>query len=110
MNRLRAYLLCICFFAATAAGAVAHDGPRRTDGLPAHLTKDLEIEAAVIKGIVANPDVFAARLKAPVSHGVVTLRGTVKSADGRATAEKIARAVPGVRAVRNELLVRPAAR
>ena len=109
-NRIKARLLCIFFVAAGIGGAFAHDEPRVTPSPPAHLSEDAEIEAAVVKGIVANPEVFAARLHAHVFHGVVTLRGTVQSAEGRATAGKIARAVPGVREVRNRLLVRPGAR
>ena len=107
---MRAHLLCIFLITAGIGGALAHDEPRVSPSPPAHLSVDAEIEAAVVKGIVANPEVFAARLKAHVFRGVVTLRGTVQSADGRETAEKIARAVPGVREVRNKLLVRPNAR
>ena len=106
---MKARLVCIFLLAAGIGCAFAHDEPRIVPSPPAHLSTDAEIEAAVVKGILANPEVSAARLHADVSGGVVTLRGTVQSAAGRETAEKISRAVPGVREVKNRLLVRPAA-
>ena len=89
-----------------AATAVALDESPPASPPAAHIQTDKEIESAVVKGIVANPEVFAARLRVEAVGGVVTLRGSVKSKDAKATADKVARAVPGVREVKNRLTVR----
>ena len=91
-----------------AATAVAlEDPPPLKASAPAHVQSDKEIESAVVKGIVANPEVFAAQLHVAAVEGSITLRGSVKSKEAKAAAEKIARAVPGVRTVTNRLTVRP---
>ena len=91
---------------ALAATAVALEDPSPVPKPPPHIQTDEEMKAAIVKGIVANPEVFAARLRVEAVSGFVTLRGSVKNADGRATAERIARAVPGVRKVNNRLIIR----
>ena len=48
------------------------------------------------------------RVTAEVDHGLVTLQGVVERAYQRSCAEAIARRVPGVIGVRNELAVRAA--
>lgn len=72
-----------------------------------HAQTDLELEAAVVKGILANPDVFAARLRVEAINGAVTLRGSVRDASAKLMAEKVARAVPGVARVTNRLTISP---
>ncbi len=75
---------------------------------PAHIQTDAEIKTALIRGIVANPDVFAASLRVEVKNGRVILRGRVRKPRARGAAEAIARKVPGVRAVKNLLEVESA--
>lgn len=88
----------------TATAVALEDSPPAS--APAgHVQTDKEIESAIVKGIVANPEVFAAQLRVDALAGSVTLRGSVKSQEARATAEKIARAVPGVREVKNRLTI-----
>ena len=90
-----------------AATAVALEDPAQIEQTrPPHLQTDKELQAAVVKGIVANPEVAAARLHVEARQGAVTLRGSVRSKDARSTAEKVARAVPGVVRVRNHLTIR----
>lgn len=94
----------------SVATAVALEDPPHRNVPAAHLQTDRELEAAVVKGIVANPEVFAARLRVTARTGSVTLDGSVKNREAKATAEKIARAVPGVRRVKNRLTIRPGER
>ncbi len=73
---------------------------------PAYVQTDAEIESVVVKGILANPEVFAAGMRVRVFHHVVTLAGFVQTRDAKEMAGKVARAVPGVREVKNQLSVR----
>ena len=100
---MKALLACAILLSATA---VALEDPAPLNLPPAHLQTDDEIEAAVVKGIVANPEVFAARLRVDSWRGVVTLRGSVENDSAKRLAEKLARSVPGVRGVKNRLTVR----
>lgn len=68
-------------------------------------------DAAITTGVKArfvdNRDVDAASIKVETLNGTVLLSGFAKNATERSTAEMIARNVSGVRAVRNEIAVRP---
>lgn len=59
-----------------------------------------------MKGLLANPEVMAANVHVRVAARVVVLEGYVRSAAARKMAEKVARSVPGVLRVKNELAVR----
>ncbi len=73
---------------------------------PAHIATDEEVRTAVLKGIMANPNVFAADLRARVKNGMVTLTGTVRSEEAKKTAGDIAHKAPGARQIDNRLRVR----
>lgn len=61
-----------------------------------------------IKGrFVENTQVDAASVHVETLNGTVMLSGFAKNSAERAVAERIARDVNGVRAVRNEIAVRP---
>ena len=53
-----------------------------------------------------DKSVSATSISVETLKGTVQLSGFAKSADERATAERIARTTPGVQAVRNDILVR----
>lgn len=53
-----------------------------------------------------DPDISAVSVDVDVDEGVVTLRGDVSSAEAKQRAESLARAVPGVKSVKNELKVK----
>ena len=72
---------------------------------PVHAQTDEELEAAIVRGILANPDVSAANLRVEAKSGAVTLRGAVRSQEAKATAEKVTKAVPGVVTIKNELMI-----
>ena len=56
--------------------------------------------------ITADPELNPFNIDVDTQDGVVTLSGTVASADRRAEAEKLARGTKGVVDVINELVVR----
>jgi osmotically-inducible protein OsmY len=68
---------------------------------------DTAITSSVKARFVDNRDVDAASIKVETLNGTVLLSGFAKNGTERTTAESIARSVAGVRAVRNELSVRP---
>lgn len=67
---------------------------------------DGTITTRVKTALLYDPDLAVRRLGVVTVDGVVTLSGTVQSPDEAARAERLARQVPGVRAVRSELIVR----
>ena len=68
---------------------------------------DTAITTSVKARFVDNRDVDAASIKVETLNGTVMLSGFAKNGTERMTAESIARNVSGVRAVRNEIAVRP---
>ncbi len=91
------------------ASAPAVEYPPQPSAPPAHIRTDEEIRIAVVKGVVINPNVFAADLRVSVKEGAVTLTGTVRDEYARTVAKKVALQVPGVLSVKNLLTLRPAA-
>lgn len=105
-------LIAICLGLSAMCGvpAPAVDFPPRERLPPTHLKTDAELQAAVVKGILVNPNVLAADLHVAVKSGAVTLTGTVRDAEAKRVAEKVTLSVPGVQSVKNLLTLRPAAK
>jgi hyperosmotically inducible periplasmic protein len=70
------------------------------------LQADSSISTAVRSRFSANPSLKPLKLTVDTHDGVVTLRGQVNSVEQRNAAQLEARAVRGVKAVKNELVVR----
>jgi osmotically-inducible protein OsmY len=68
---------------------------------------DASITTAVKGRFIDNKDVDAASIHVETLNGTVMLSGFAKSVNEKATAERIARDVKGVKAVKNEIAVRP---
>ena len=68
---------------------------------------DATITTQVKARMVDNKDVDAAAIKVETLNGTVMLSGFAKNEKERSTAESIARNVNGVKAVKNEIAVRP---
>jgi osmotically-inducible protein OsmY len=68
---------------------------------------DLELQQDVHASLEFEPGVVAAHVGVTVDAGVVALRGEVPTYHEKLTAERCARHVHGVRAVANELKVKP---
>ena len=66
---------------------------------------NVELAARVEQALGAESALVVERIDAEASDGVVTLRGSVSSPEGRASALHVARSVPGVQVVRDELRV-----
>lgn len=68
---------------------------------------DSAITTAVKARFVESKEVDAAAISVETMNGTVMLSGFAKSAAEKAAADGIARKVNGVKAVRNELVVKP---
>ncbi|HEX5685810.1 MAG TPA: BON domain-containing protein [Ideonella sp.] len=68
---------------------------------------DSAITAQVKSRFVENKDVDATSIRVETLNGTVMLSGFAKSVLEKTTAEAIARKVDGVKAVKNEIAVRP---
>lgn len=68
---------------------------------------DTAITTSVKARFVENKQVDASNIRVETLNGIVMLSGFAKSATERTTAESIARAVNGVKAVKNEIAIRP---
>ena len=68
---------------------------------------DSAITARIKARFVENQQVDAAAISVETLNGTVMLSGFAKNATERTTAEGIARDVSGVKAVKNEIAVRP---
>jgi osmotically-inducible protein OsmY len=65
------------------------------------------LQITIMKALAANPVVRADEVAADVHGGDVVLRGTVGTLVQKAEAARVARAVPGVRNVEDQLAVHP---
>ena len=68
---------------------------------------DSVITTAVKGRMVDNPNVDAAAIKVETMKGTVMLSGFAKSATERSVAESLAWKTTGVKAVKNEIAIRP---
>jgi hyperosmotically inducible periplasmic protein len=86
-------------------GAAAYPYPSNAP-VVATARDDRTITSQVRSALAANPETATPAIKVSTADGVVQLAGFVDSNDQRDTASGIARAVPGVRRVDNDLHLR----
>jgi hyperosmotically inducible periplasmic protein len=67
------------------------------------IAKDTAITGEVKSKLIAEPGIRSDQINVDTYEGIVTLRGEVATENQGATAEKIARSVSGVKAVKTEL-------
>ena len=75
--------------------------------LPADQRSDEDIARAVANALAWNTSIPPDRVKAQVSHGWVTLEGTVEWYYQKEAAERAVRPVRGVKGVTNSIVVKP---
>lgn len=68
---------------------------------------DATITTQVKAKMIDNKDVDAGAIKVETLNGTVMLSGFAKSDKERSAAEQIARAINGVKSVKNEIAIRP---
>ena len=72
-----------------------------------HLAPEVRLRNAVMRQLERDPQVDATDIAVLARHGSITLTGYVNSYPGKLAAERAATRVRGVRAVANEIEVRP---
>ena len=87
---------------AAAGGYYVGKDDRSADRIAA----DAAITADVKARLIGEPGIRSLSINVDTYNGNVTLKGDVKTAAQRATAERLARKVKGVKSVRNELAVK----
>ncbi|MCW5659585.1 MAG: BON domain-containing protein [Burkholderiaceae bacterium] len=94
-----------------ACGLLAQTGCAVTSGQSSmgQYVDDSTITARVKKRFAEDPTVAATRISVETMNGTVQLSGFATTESERARAAQIARSVPDVRDVRNDVIVRPAA-
>ena len=70
-------------------------------------TADAHLRDAVFQQLDRAPEVEDSAIDVTVNDGVVTLTGVIESHAGKRAAERVAKRVPGVWAVANDLAVHP---
>ena len=88
---------------ATASGCAVTRGQESVGAY----VDDATITTSVKARYADNKDVDAASIHVETLNGTVMLSGFAKSETERASAERLARAVNGVKGVKNEITVRP---
>jgi hyperosmotically inducible periplasmic protein len=81
---------------------------RTEDATVGDALDDSVVSARVKTALIANPVTKARQINVATADGVVQLSGFVDSANEKTTATEVARTVPGVRLVQNELEMKPA--
>jgi len=71
---------------------------------------DAWIHTKIVAKLIANSSTPERNINVDVVNNVVTLRGTVDTAEAKAAAEKVAKETDGVKSVTNQLKVAPAAK
>jgi osmotically-inducible protein OsmY len=71
---------------------------------------DAWIHTKIVAKLIANSDTPERNINVDVVNNVVTLRGTVNTAEAKTEAGKIAKETDGVKSVTNQLKVAPAAK
>jgi osmotically-inducible protein OsmY len=71
---------------------------------------DAWIHTKIVAKLIANSDTPERNINVDVVNNVVTLRGTVDTAEAKTEAEKVAKETDGVKSVTNQLKVAPAAK
>jgi hyperosmotically inducible protein len=87
---------------AAAGGYYVGKDDRSADRIAA----DAAITADVKARLIGEPGIRAFAINVDTYNGIVSLKGDVKTSQQRATAERLARKVKGVKSVSNELAVK----
>jgi hyperosmotically inducible periplasmic protein len=98
---LAAIITGVALLAATGCAVV------RDQSTVGEYIDDATITTQVKARMLNNPDVAGTSISVETLNGTVMLSGFAKNATEKATAEQIARGVNGVKAVKNEIAVRP---
>lgn len=105
MVKARRYVMAAVIVVLAATLAACAGGPaKRSTG---EYVDDKTITAKVKSALLADPDVSGLQVNVETYNSVVQLSGFVDNPDQIPKATEVAQGVEGVKAVRNDLVVRP---
>jgi hyperosmotically inducible periplasmic protein len=96
-------LLSGCVAVAVGGAAAAGYYIGKDDRSPDVIAKDAAITGEVKSKLIAEPGIRSDQINVDTYEGIVTLRGEIANESQGATAERLARSVSGVKAVKTEL-------
>ena len=107
-NKVRQIGFTVCLMSAIPlfSGCASTETQRSTG----QTVDDATITAKVKSQLLADPQVSGLQVNVNTHKGQVQLSGYVNSAEERSKAEQIARQIPGVKNVDNDLIVKSSAR
>lgn len=79
----------------------------RAHSTVSQMVDDARMTTQIRERYAESPVVRALAIKVDTDNGLVTLTGAAKNAEEKHTAETIARAVPQVRSVKNNIVIQP---
>jgi hypothetical protein len=91
------------------AGRQLQDAGKTAEGKLSEAGKaidDASVTTKVKSALVTEPDLKAGDINVETTNGVVTLQGTADSAENRQKAAQVASNVEGVKAVKNQIVVK----
>ena len=92
---------------ALVVGAVSGCAVARDQSTAGEYVDDTAITAKVKTKFIESKQVDASAIQIETLKGTVQLSGFAKSAQEKSTAEQLAKQVEGVKAVKNDVIVRP---
>lgn len=103
---LAGFALTGCVAAVVGGAAAGGYYVGKDDRSADRIAADAAITADVKARLIAEPGIRAFVINVDTYNGAVSLKGNVKTGQQRATAERLARKVKGVKSVKNELAVK----
>jgi len=109
MNGFKKFLMVVLSVGTLSAGLLTLNGcaVTRDQSTTGQYVDDSVITTEVKAQFVKSKAVDASSISVETLKGTVQLSGFAKSADEKASAEKLARSVNGVKSVRNDIIVKP---
>jgi osmotically-inducible protein OsmY len=107
MKTMQKFMLAAMTAGTLALGILPGCAVSRDQQTTGEYVDDATITAKVKSKFIENSSVDSAAISVETLKGTVQLSGFAKSNDEKATAGKLAKGVNGVKAVKNDLIVRP---
>ena len=104
MNKSFAKLIGSAALAASLVACTSSNGEKRTAG---EVFDDTAVLAKTKAALVEDPDIRGSKIDVDVSHGEVTLTGTVRSEEERKKVLATVWGIKGVKGVQTDLKVQP---
>jgi osmotically-inducible protein OsmY len=107
MKSIKRLMFATMTAGALVVGAVSGCAVARDQSTAGEYVDDTAVTAKVKTKFIESKQVDASAIQIETLKGTVQLSGFAKSAQEKSTAEQLAKQVEGVKAVKNDVIVRP---